>query len=149
MEEKHAGGRPPKYKTKEELQKKIDEYFASCFRPVTRIVEDRARVVTNDEGKPYMEQFRPFTVTGLANALDMSRQDLINYSKKEEFFDTIKKAKWKVENYLEEKLITDGPQTGIIFNLKNNYGWKDKQENVNVGVSYEDYIKKVEDEEEY
>ena len=51
---------------------------------------------------------------------------------------------------LEERLIgTSGIATGIIFNLKNNYGWKDKQENINVGVSYEDYIKKVEDKDEY
>ena len=57
----------------------------------------------------------------------MSRQDLINYSKDKEFFDTIKKAKLKIENYLEEHLVTDNSVTGIIFNLKNNYGWKDKQ----------------------
>ena len=126
MAEKHAGGRPPKYKTKEEIQVLIDNYFKQCD--------------LNNE---------PYTVTGLALSLDMSRQDLINYSNKEEFFDTIKKAKLKVENYLEKRLIKDSSCTGIIFNLKNNYGWKDKQENINVGVSYEDYIKRVEDEEEY
>lgn len=126
MSKRHAGGRPPKYTSKEEIEFKINKYFFECD--------------TNDE---------PYTITGLAIALDMSRQDLINYSKKEEFFDTIKKAKMKCENYLEKKLITEGPATGIIFNLKNNYGWKDKQENVNVGVSYEDYIKRVEDENEY
>lgn len=126
MSEKHAGGRPPKYKTKEEIQEKIDNYFKECQ-------------LNN----------KPYTITGLGLALDMSRQDLINYSKKEEFFDTIKRAKMRVENYLEERLINDSSATGIIFNLKNNYGWKDKQENVNVGISYEDYIKRVEDEEEY
>lgn len=126
MKEKHAGGRPPKYTEVEEMQKKIDKYFEDCK-------------LNN----------RPYTITGLGLALDMSRQDLINYSKKEKFFDTIKKAKMRVENYLEERLINDSSATGIIFNLKNNYGWKDKQENVNVGVSYEDYIKRVEDEEEY
>lgn len=126
MEEKHAGGRPPKYKTKEEIQEKIDNYFKECQ-------------LNN----------KPYTITGLGLALDMSRQDLINYSKKDEFFDTIKRAKMRVENYLEERLINDSSATGIIFNLKNNYGWKDKQENVNVGISYEDYIKRVEDEEEY
>ena len=126
MNEKHAGGRPPKYTEAEEMQKKIDKYFEDCK-------------LNN----------RPYTITGLGLALDMSRQDLINYSKKEKFFDTIKKAKMRVENYLEERLINDTSATGIIFNLKNNYGWKDKQENVNVGVSYEDYIKRVEDEEEY
>ena len=126
MNEKHAGGRPPKYTEAEEMQKKIDKYFEDCK-------------LNN----------RPYTITGLGLALDMSRQDLINYSKKEKFFDTIKKAKMRVENYLEERLINDSSATGIIFNLKNNYGWKDKQENVNVGVSYEDYIKRVEDEDEY
>ena len=65
------------------------------------------------------------------------------------FFDIIKKAKLRVEEYLEKRLIKDSSCTGIIFNLKNNYGWKDKQENINVGVTYEDYIKRVEDEEEY
>ena len=126
MNEKHAGGRPPKYNTVEEMQEKIDDYFKQC---------------------DYSD--RPYTITGLALALDMDRRTLLNYGEKEEFFPTIKKAKLRVENYLEERLIRDTSCTGIIFNLKNNYGWKDKQENVNVGVSYEDYIKRVEDEDEY
>lgn len=126
MSEKHAGGRPPKYNTAEEMQEKIDDYFKQC---------------------DYSD--RPYTITGLALALDMDRRTLLNYGEKEEFFPTIKKAKLRVENYLEERLIRDTSCTGIIFNLKNNYGWKDKQENVNVGVSYEDYIKRVEDEDEY
>ena len=84
MKEKHAGGRPPKYTEAEEMQKKIDKYFEDCK-------------LNN----------KPYTITGLGLALDMSRQDLINYSKKEKFFDTIKRAKMRVENYLEERLIND------------------------------------------
>lgn len=125
-EKKHAGGRPPKYKTAKEMQEKIDKYFKEC---------DNSN--------------RPYTITGLALALDLDRKSIINYSEQDEFFHTIKKAKLQVENYLEERLINDTSTTGIIFNLKNNYGWKDKQENINIGVSYEDYIKRVEDEEEY
>lgn len=105
MSEKHAGGRPPKYTNKEELEKKINEYFNQCDRD-------------ND----------PYTVTGLALALDIDRRTLLNYGEKEEFFPTIKKAKLRVENYLEKRLIKDSSTTGIIFNLKNNYDWKDKQE---------------------
>jgi len=104
-EKKHAGGRPPKYNTKEEMQEKIDKYFAEC---------DKER--------------DPYTVTGLAIALDIDRRTLLNYSEKDEFFPTIKKAKLRVENYLEKRLIKDSSTTGIIFNLKNNYDWKDKQE---------------------
>ena len=119
-----AGGRPKKYSKKEEIEEKINNYFKEC--------DDRQE---------------PYTVTGLGLALNMSRQDLINYSKDKEFFDTIKKAKLRIENYLEKRLITDNSVTGIIFNLKNNYNWKDKQENINVDTSYEEYIKRVEGNE--
>lgn len=105
MNEKHAGGRPPKYTNAEEMQEKIDKYFIECD-------------VKNE----------PYTVTGLALALDVDRRTLLNYSEKDEFFPTIKKAKLKVENYLEKRLINDSSTTGIIFNLKNNYDWRDKQE---------------------
>ena len=105
MNEKHAGGRPPKYTKAEEMQKKIDMYFMECDA-----------------------KNEPYTVTGLALALDVDRRTLLNYSEKDEFFPTIKKAKLKVENYLEKRLINDSSTTGIIFNLKNNYDWRDKQE---------------------
>lgn len=116
-------GRPYKISKKEELQNKIDIYFKECDM-----------------------KSEPYTITGLCIALDICRDTLCEYAKKEEFSDTIKKAKLRVENYLEKHLITDGG-TGIIFNLKNNFGWKDKQENINVDTSYEEYIKRVEGNE--
>lgn len=99
------GGRPKKYTEVEIMQQKIDKYFEGCNK--------------NNE---------PYTVTGLCLALDICRDTLAEYAKKEEFSDTIKKAKLKVENYLERHLITDSSTTGIIFNLKNNFGWTDKQQ---------------------
>lgn len=123
----NKGGRPAKYKSKEELQEKINKYFEQCRK-----------------------NNKPYTVTGLALALDLDRKALINYGKNEEFSNTIKKAKAIVENYLEENLVSgQGNSTGIIFNLKNNYGWKDKQENINIETNYEDYLKKVIDKDEY
>lgn len=99
-------GAPRQYKNIEELQEKIDNYFDNC---------------DNLE--------KPYTITGLAMALDLTRQGLINYEEREEFVDTIKKAKQKVLNQLEENLISGkGSTPGIIFNLKNNYNWVDKQE---------------------
>lgn len=99
------GGRPKKYTEVEIMQQKINNYFEGCNK--------------NNE---------PYTVTGLCLALDICRDTLAEYAKKEEFSDTIKKAKLKVENYLERHLITDSSTTGIIFNLKNNFGWTDKQQ---------------------
>lgn len=94
-----------KYKNAEELQKKIDAYFKRCKKSGEHL-----------------------TVTGLALACDMTRQQLIEYAdRSEEFSDAIKMAKMQVESYIEQRLF--GPNaTGCIFNLKNNFGWKDKTE---------------------
>ena len=73
------------------------------------------------------EEQRPYTVTGLANALNMDRDQLINYGNKEEFSNAIKEAKRKVHEYAEERLFGTSA-TGVIFSLKNNWGWKDKSE---------------------
>ena len=99
-------GRPLKYTSVEDMQRDIDKYFAECD-----------------------EQKRPYTVSGLAYALGTNRQTLINYEEKSEFIDTIKSAKAKIERFNEEMLYSKDISTvGVIFNLKNNYGWKDKQE---------------------
>ena len=98
-------GRPKKYTEAELMQQKIDVYFKKCDN-----------------------KHEPYTVTGLCLALDITRETLNQYLKNIEFSDTIKKAKLKVENYLEKRLITDTSTTGIIFNLKNNFGWTDKQQ---------------------
>lgn len=80
-------------------------------------------------GNVVKTQVKPFTVSGLADALDMSRQSLLNYSEKEEFFDTIMRAKRKCEVYAEEMLFDKNSTNGAKFSLANNFeGWKEKQE---------------------
>lgn len=79
-------------------------------------------------GKVIKTQIKPFTISGLADALDMSRQSLLNYSNKEEFFDTIMRAKRKCEVYAEEMLFDKNSTNGAKFSLANNFeGWKDRQ----------------------
>ena len=97
--------RPKIYTSVKEMKKDIEIYFAECD-----------------------EKEKPYTMSGLAYALDMDRKSLLNYSKDEKFFPTIKKAKQKIEQQLEENLYRLGNNSGIIFNLKNNYGWQDKTE---------------------
>jgi hypothetical protein len=103
-------GRPLKFNSREELKEKIEAYFLS---------------LKNDKG----EYIRPPTVTGLAVALDTNRETLCNYEDKEDYFDTIKEAKSRCEAWVEENaLLGKANATFSIFNLKNNYGWKDKME---------------------
>ena len=97
--------RPKLYEEANDMQKIIDAYFNMCD-----------------------EKDKPYTISGLAYALNMTRQSILNYSKDAEFFDTIKKAKLRIEQQLEENLYRLGNNSGIIFNLKNNYGWKDSVE---------------------
>lgn len=123
----HPGGRPPKYTDPEEMQIIIDVYFLACRANRTDSPE-----LFDDLSEEYaqiakgIDDIHP-TVSGLAYILDMSRQALCDYEKKDEFLDTIKKAKLRIEKYLEVRLYGTAV-TGTIFNLKNNFGWKDKTE---------------------
>lgn len=111
MAENNRGvGRPPKWNTPEELQKEIDEYFRDCT-----------------------ENQIPLSITGLALALDTTRETLMDYQNDDEFSYTVKRAKLRIENAYEQRLILNG-RAGDIFALK-NFGWKDKQEiEADVGV---------------
>lgn len=105
-------GRPVKYKTVEELQTVIEDYFNDMWE--------------HNEKRP-LSPIHP-TVTGLAIALDLTRKGLIDYEhKNKDFCNTIKKAKAMIEEYIERRLYYQNP-TGCIFNLKNNFNWKDKTE---------------------
>ena len=124
---KHAGGRPPMYKTKEEIQEKIDAYFEDCKGRV--LTDDDGNVMTDKHGAPIIIDVKPLTITGLALALGFnSRQALLNYQDREEFNDTITRAKAVVEEYAESRLFDKDGANGAKFSLANNFdGWKEKQ----------------------
>ena len=113
-------GRPRVFKSVEEVEEKINAYFNYCE-----------------------EKEKPYTMSGLAYYLEVSRQTLVNYSYKDEYFDTIKKARDKVQMQLEENALSNKSNpTFTIFNLKNNFDWKDKiehssseVENINKNIS--------------
>ena len=112
------------------MQKKIDEYFDSCYRPTIVFNKEKCiyETVKDEEGKVIVEQYKPFTMSGLANALDVDRKTLLNYTEKDEFFHTIMRAKRKCEQYVEERLFDREGNRGAIFSLSNNFkGWADKQ----------------------
>ena len=121
-------GRPLMYKTKEEIQEKIDAYFEECKgRP---LVDEDGCVMTDKSGSPIIIDSKPLTITGLALALGFnSRQALLNYQGRKEFNDTITRAKTRVEQYAEERLFDKDGANGAKFSLANNFeGWKEKQQ---------------------
>ncbi|HHT9144712.1 MAG TPA: terminase small subunit [Candidatus Wunengus sp. YC61] len=96
-------GRPLKYPDPEVIRKIGEAFFDKC----------------DESGDPY-------TITGLALALDTTREVLIDYEHREDFQHVIKYLKQRCQNYAEKKLFAHNP-TGAIFALK-NYGWTDKKE---------------------
>jgi hypothetical protein len=120
-------GRPPKYKTKEEMQAIIDLYFLAC-RVHQEESEERLLGLLEDELLMIseIEDVIP-TISGLAYTLGMSTEAFRNYEEKDEFLATVKRAKQRVEMSLEQRLAGNNV-TGSIFSLKNNFGWKDKSE---------------------
>lgn len=118
---KHAGGRPLTFKSVEELQAKIDEYFDYC--------DNRTREVYNEKlGTITIISPAPYTMSGLSRRLGIERQTLVNYSNKEEFFDTIREARQKVQEDIEIRMMETKNEKGAMFNLTNNFGWRAKQE---------------------
>lgn len=99
-------GRPLKFESAEQMQELIDTYFKHC----------------DDNNEIY-------TVTGLAMALDTDRITLIRYSNKDEFCNTIKKAKQKIENQMVNRALTGVYNPTVsIFLMKNNFGYEDKMQ---------------------
>jgi len=128
-------GRPPKFESVEALQRAIAIYFFDCDNNMVRM------------GKIIAHKPRPYTISGLAYALGTSRNVLMTYEDdgdgdeasafhknikpelRQEFSNTIKQAKEMIRVWTEEMLYEGGGiTTGVIFNLKNNWGFKDKTE---------------------
>lgn len=140
-------GRPRKYKTPAALSRAVEAYFLSITREakLTEWVDTGERTprgkpvlaerdVLGADGQPVYRTVytSPPTVTGLCLALGISRDTWENYAGDAAYSgyaDVCRAAKLRLEAYLEEELLSreKGVQ-GIIFNLQNNYGWREKRE---------------------
>lgn len=130
--DKNLGGRPPKFETAEQLQKKINEYFKNC--------PDKKNIITKT-GE--VVEFPTPTICGLCYFLGFeSRQSFYDYEKIEKFSYIIKRARLFVEKEYE-LLLQSNNCTGAIFALK-NMGWVDKTQQELTGVNGEPLtVKKV------
>lgn len=138
-------GRPPKYKSKEEIQEKIEQYFAICDGEP--LLDDKGNQVVNKYGYPcWVKPPKPPTVTGLALALGFNtRKSLLEYQGKKEFVNTITRAKSRVEEYAEGRLFDRDGSNGAQFSLRNNFkGWDGNQEsNLDALERLDQVLKKI------
>ena len=120
---KRKAGRPLKFSLAD-LQAGIAAYFDYCG--------------VDKCGYPIDKEHKPPTITGLACHLDTTRDLLVDYEDKPQFSDTIKKAKQRILSYNEAMLYNRQASTaGIIFSLKNNWGYTDNaQTGADFGKDY-------------
>ncbi len=133
-------GKPLKYKTVKELENAVNDYFDWCDNRIVHYYSPKHdKVIDAIEPAPY-------TMSGLARHLGMDRRTLLDYSKRDRYLPTIKAAREKVHEDVESRLMEKNA-TGAIFNLKNNFDWKDKTEVEQSGELKINNNKKYSDEE--
>lgn len=122
-------GRPPMFKTPEELQAKINDYFnIKCKDEIIKGDDDKP--ILNRKGGLFMK-FNPPTVSGLALYLGfVNYKSMYDYEAKPKFTDIVKRAITRINEYAETQLFV-GNSTGAIFWLKNRADWNDKHINEN------------------
>lgn len=77
----------------------------------------------------------PYTMAGLARFLDIERQTLVNYSNREPFFDTVARARARVQEDLETRIMESRTPQGGIFLAKNNFAYvEETKQTLNASV---------------
>lgn len=124
--ERVTAGAPRKWKSVSAMQKAIDAYFDKCKGEPLIIDGELQR---DKYGIPIIINAKPPTVTGLALALGFTnRQALLNYQEREEFVDTVTRAKSRCEEYAESRLYDKDGANGAKFSLGCNFGWREVNE---------------------
>ena len=147
--------------TARSLKKAVERYFASITRivPLTEPKDSGARdkmghviyeqvPVINSLGQQVeiTEYIVPPSVGGLCEALGIHRATWANYcdrDKNPEMFDTTTQAQGRMRAWNEQQLLTRSGKDikGIIFNLENNYGYREQQSVQISGV--EEYLRSL------
>lgn len=131
-------GQPPIIKSVEEMEQKIEAYFNDCDGKL--LLDKDNNPVLDKNGNPIIYDRKPYTITGLALAIGFnSRVSLLQYQNKNEYFDSITKAKARVEQYAESRLYDREGQNGAKFALACTFGvWREKIDiattNINMSV---------------
>lgn len=126
-------GRVKKYKDIKTLEAKIEAYF----KDEDKKAQGQQLPTVTKKGKDKEGEETPtagllegtYTISGLALYLGFnSTAGLWNYEQSPKYGDAIKRAKYRIENQLERRLQQGKPPIGLIFALKNRFGWQDKRD---------------------
>lgn len=140
-------GRPPFFKTSEQLEVMVDRYFVHILGEFHEEDVEQWNPMTNQfeqkTVKVWTRPPEPATITGLALYLGFcDKVSLYDYRVKDEFAYSIKRAISKIENAYEQNLSSkDKSPAGAIFALK-NFGWTDKTQ-IEVGPTPEDTPQRI------
>lgn len=129
-EEKNKGGRPPAFGTVDELQSAIAAYFYQCDPHIEERFVESGMSEKGDTifvKRKVMTEQKPYTVSGLARALGITRETLVQYKRSDRFSDSILNAYDRCHEWAEMALYSKNT-SGAAFSLKNNWGWRDRQE---------------------
>lgn len=154
-------GRPFIFQDVKELDLAISNYFNTCD---PHFEKQKVETGTNPKGGIIFEEREilteqiPYTVTGLARSLKVSRRTLLNYRREEHYSEeispelrkelilSIEDAYQRVEEWNERALHRSGVSNGIKFNLTNNFEWEDKKVVDNNNRSVEDTLDSLDDD---
>lgn len=158
-------GRPRKYKTAKALREAVERYFSSITyqqkviiqrREVGEdekgniIVKETPEELLDENGEVVMETVyrEEPSVASLRVFLGVSKSTWAEYAGDEKFGAVVAEVRDRMEARLVELLNTRNSTHGVEFNLKNNYGWKDKQEvqRTQVEMSVEEYLAQLDQE---
>ena len=130
---KNVVGAPRKYESANALSKAVNQYFRSiCYEDYVR--DAQGRPVLNLDNEPIRHVFFAVapTIPAMCLRLGITPRTWRNYcdeNKHPEFAKVTSMTMAVLEAWLANESVTrEKSLQGILFNLKNNYGWTDKQE---------------------
>ena len=147
-------GRSKKYNAKK-LSAAVERYFGSISR-MTPVLERYDTGKTDEKGHTIygerevknrlgetverLEYLIPPSIGGLCVFLGISRDTWSEYCADTKMAGICRDARERVQLWNEEELLTRKDVKGIIFNLENNFGYKEQQ-NVKVDAGIEEYLR--------
>lgn len=155
-------GRPKKYKSAKALSEAVERYFQSITRRV-KVTELQPTGSKDDKGHEIYERVPvknaldqevwvteyivPPSMADLYDALGIDKSTWANYSDPEmhpELIEVTARVYERMKAWNEKELLTRSGKDikGIVFNLENNYGYRERR-SVEVTGGVEEYLKRL------